>query len=57
MFQNYSDVVSVDELQSMLGIGRNTAYGLLRSNTINSVRIGRKFIIPKMNIINYLKCS
>lgn len=54
MFENYSDVVTVKELCLMLKIGKNSAYGLLNSGTIVSIRIGRKFLIPKNEIIEYL---
>ena len=55
MFRNYPDVVSVTQLQKMLGVGRNTAYSLLRENKIKSIRIGRVHKIPKKNIIKYLQ--
>ena len=55
MFRNYPDVVNVSQLQKMLCIGKNTAYTLLKNNTIKSVRIGRVHRIPKANIIKYLK--
>ena len=42
MFSNYPDVVSVDELTTMLHIGKNKAYELINSNTIQSIRIGKK---------------
>ena len=57
MFRNYPDVVSVIQLQEMLGIGKNTAYTLLKNKTIRSIRIGRVHRIPKENIINYFKTS
>ena len=57
MFKQYPDVVSVAEMQKMLGVGRNTAYGLLKENKINSIRIGRVHKIPKVNIIKYLKST
>ena len=54
MFENYPDVVTVKELCQMLQIGRNTAYDLLNSRRLASVRIGRKHLIPKTYIIAYL---
>ena len=57
MFQNYPDVVCVAQLQKMLGIGRNTAYNLLKDNKIKSIRIGRVHKIPKVNIIKYLQAK
>ena len=55
MFKQYPDVVSIKQLQTMLGVGRNTAYDLLKKNKIQSIRIGRVHKIPKVNIIKYLQ--
>ncbi len=57
MFSEYSDVVSVNDLTSMLHIGRNKAYELLNTNTIQSIRIGKEHIIPKFRVIEFLKNS
>lgn len=54
IFQDYPDVVSIKDLQKMLGIGRNKAYELLRDNTIQSIKIGRDYKIPKIYVIKYL---
>lgn len=53
MFEKYSDVVGVDELCEMLNIGKNSAYKLLKTGEILSLRIGRCFKIPKLYIIEY----
>ena len=55
MFREYPDVVGVSQLQKMLGVGRNTAYDLLKNNKIHSIRIGRVHRIPKKNVIKYLQ--
>ena len=55
MFVSYPDVVSVAQLQQMLGIGKNTAYNLIKKKIIKSVRIGRVHKIPKANVIKYIK--
>ena len=44
----------VEELMPILGIGRNTAYELIRSGQIRSVRAGRKIRVPKEAIAEYL---
>lgn len=55
MFPDYPDVVSPEQLQKMLGgIGKTTAYKLLRGGKIKSVRLGRKYLIPKICVIEYL---
>jgi excisionase family DNA binding protein len=54
MFNNYPDIVTVKELQEMLRVSKGTAYELVNSKIIKSLRIGRKFKIPKQAVINYL---
>ena len=54
MFASYKDVVNVDQLAEMLGIGITLAYRLVKQNTIKSIRVGRQYKIPKQNIIAYL---
>ena len=39
----------------ILGIGRNTAYELVPSKQIYSVKVGRQLRIPKQSLIDYLK--
>ena len=54
IFTNFKDVVKVKDLQKMLGIGRNTAYELIATNKINSIKSGNLILIPKQNVIDFL---
>lgn len=54
MFTAYKDVVNVNQLAEMLGIGISLAYRLVKQNTIKSIKVGRQYKIPKQNIISYL---
>ena len=47
----------VEDLMPILGVGRNTAYELVRSKQIYSVKIGRQLRIPKQALIDYLTSS
>ena len=47
----------VEDLMPIPGIGRNTAYELVRSKQIYSVKIGRQLRIPKQALIDYLTSS
>ena len=38
----------------ILGIGRNTAYELVRSGRLRSIRVGRQVRIPKNALIEFL---
>ena len=44
----------VEDLMPILGIGRNTAYELVRSGKVRSIRSGRQLRIPKDALIEYL---
>ena len=44
-------------LMSILGVGRNTAYELVRAGQIRSIRIGHKICIPKTEVIRFLTCE
>lgn len=54
MFKEYPDVVTIEDVMSMLGIGRNLAYKLVRTGEIRSIKVGRRMIIPKKEIVRFL---
>ena len=50
-FQSLPLFLSVDELTEVLNIGKNTAYDLVRSGKIKSMRVGRQIRIPKESLL------
>lgn len=60
---NYTDfeqipiAISVTQLAHILGIGKNTAYDLVRSGRIKSTRIGHQIRISKAALLEFLDCS
>ena len=50
----YSDLISVNEMCNMLGIGKNTAYTILNNKKIKAFRIGRIWKIPRQSVIDYI---
>ncbi|MFL0250129.1 helix-turn-helix domain-containing protein [Clostridium neuense] len=54
MFNEYSDLINVDELCEILSIGKNTAYEILNSGEINAFKTGRIWKIPKLSIEKYI---
>ena len=54
MFSEYPDVITVEQLMEMLHIVKNAAYSLLKIGEIRTIRIGRRYIIPKQSIITYI---
>ncbi|MCI9288594.1 MAG: helix-turn-helix domain-containing protein [Oscillospiraceae bacterium] len=53
-FDDLPLTLRVEELMPILGIGRNTAYELIRSDQIRSVRIGRQLRVPKDAVLDFL---
>lgn len=51
IFKDYPDVVTIEQLQKMLNIGRNSAYELVRNDAIKTVKVGTRYLIPKANVI------
>lgn len=54
---NVAKVLKVEDLAHMLFIGRNTAYELVRSGKIRSIKVGRMYRIPLSAVEDYLNSS
>jgi excisionase family DNA binding protein len=48
---------NVDELARELGLGRLTVYAALRNGTIPSIRVGKRYILPRSAIAEWLKSA
>ena len=53
--ESLSSVLRVKDLAALLSISRNTAYALVRSGQIRSIRIGRTYRIPRDAVEEYLR--
>ena len=56
-YRSYDELpltLRVEDLTSILDIGRNTAYELVRCGKIRSIRIGKQLRIPKDALVEYL---
>ena len=54
MFPDLPDIVTVTQLQEMLGVSRHLAYDLINDGSIRGLKIGNAFKIPKVNVIEYV---
>ena len=54
LFKEYNDVGTIEDIMKMLHLGRTTVYEMLKDGTIRSVRIGKKYIVPKQSIIKLI---
>lgn len=50
-------VLTVEDLARILAISKNTAYELVRSRKIHSVKIGRTYRIPRSALEDYLNSA
>lgn len=53
----YPTLLTVSQVQTILHISRTTAYKMIQSNEIKSLRIGRSIRIPKDCIVDYIRTS
>ncbi|WP_246946150.1 helix-turn-helix domain-containing protein [Bacillus pinisoli] len=52
--EQYPDILNVEDLQEILGIGRRQAYELVSTGQFNIVRVGRRIKIYKAVLIEWL---
>ena len=48
-------VLRVEDLMPILDIGRNTAYALVRSGQIRSIKVSHQIRIPREAVIEFLQ--
>ena len=54
MFAEFPEIMSVLDVAKALGIGKNAAYALIPDGSIGAKFIGRKIIVPKICLIDYV---
>jgi len=54
MYNDPNDLITIDELCSILSIGRNAAYTLLKEQKIKAFRIGRVWKISRMAVEDFI---
>ena len=46
---------TVEEVAEALGVGKNTAYELVRSQRLKAVKVGRRYLIPQQEVGKFLE--
>lgn len=54
MFKNEPDVLTVPDVIRLLRIGKNSVYGLIKEGKIGSIKQGKKIIVPKVCLVEFL---
>jgi excisionase family DNA binding protein len=55
VFREYPDILDVKDVSTLLGVSTKVVYRLLRDGSIVSLKIGREFRVPKVNVMKYVK--
>ena len=55
VFTDYPDVLDVKQVSELLGVSTKTVYHLLNTGSIASLKVGRSFRVPKVNVMKYAK--
>ncbi|MBR4450309.1 MAG: helix-turn-helix domain-containing protein [Clostridia bacterium] len=56
-FREYPDILTIEQLMEMLHIGRNSAYSMLKDGLIKTIKVGKKYIIPKKSVIEFIETA
>ena len=54
LLNGYNDILVPSDVQKILKTGRNTVYKYLSEGTIRSIRIGNKYRIPKLYLLEFI---
>ena len=54
MLNEYSEILTVEDLMEILNIGKNAAYDLFRSGDIKCFRLKNRWKVPKQAVIDYI---
>lgn len=48
------DLLTVEDICQELGIGKNTAYGLIKDKEIKSAKVGKRHLIHRAELQKYI---
>ena len=54
ILKDYDDILLPEDVQKILHTGRNTVYNYLKDGVIRSLRIGGKYKIPKLYLLEFM---
>ena len=54
IFKNEPDVLTVPDVVRLLQFGKNTVYSLIKEGRIGSIKQGKKIIVPKVCLVEFL---
>lgn len=55
MFENYEDILNIEEVSEALRIGTSQTYRIVRSGQLKAYKEGRDWKIPKSSLQDYIQ--
>ena len=55
VFKEYPDILDVKQVSRLLGVSTKTVYRILGNGELESLKVGREFRVPKVNVMKYIK--
>lgn len=49
-----ANLLTIEDLCKELGIGKTTAYNLIKNKKIKATKVGNKFLISRQNLDSYI---
>ena len=53
--EDYGDILTVDDVHDILGIGYNKTYELIKTKAIKSFKVGRGIRVPKTCLREFIE--
>ena len=57
MFAKYPDILTIPQVAEALCIGKKAAYALVNGHHIGALRVGKKILVPKLALQEYVKSA
>ena len=57
IFKDYPEIMSVEETSAALGVSTKTVYKMLKNGTIQNMKVGRSYRVPKVHLLSFLKIN
>jgi excisionase family DNA binding protein len=56
-YKDYPEIMSVEETSAALGVSTKTVYKMLKNGTIQNMKVGRSYRVPKVHLLSFLKIN
>ena len=57
VLKGYPEIMSVEETSAALGVSTKTVYKMLKNGTIENMKVGRSYRVPKVHLLSFLKIN